>query len=251
MTTPPWVERAAVEHHVQPVAVPLAARLDPFVFRQLYLTAGKRPPTNPDWLRSEKAPRPEHHSFSELNTSELVLASFGETALADPIGFVWETDPSPGSTTLFGTQHIITDQWVRLGSRFAGDLAHFLDPSCRDRHWLRLVIRSLASFEGRRNWLRSGKTPHSEHHSFSEPNASELVLASFGETVRAVGRTSSIGTNCQRAAHARPPTSSSGGRRERVSGIRLERLTKDPHPGPLPEGEGEKPVPSPGGRGLG
>jgi hypothetical protein len=35
-------------------------------------------------------------------------------------------------------------------------------------------------------------------------------LASFGETVRAVWRTSSIGTNCQRAAHARTPTSSSG-----------------------------------------
>jgi hypothetical protein len=35
-------------------------------------------------------------------------------------------------------------------------------------------------------------------------------LASFGETVRAVWRKSSIDTNCQRAAHARTPASSSG-----------------------------------------
>jgi hypothetical protein len=31
-----------------------------------------------DWLRSGKAPRPEHRLISELNTPELVLASFGE-----------------------------------------------------------------------------------------------------------------------------------------------------------------------------
>jgi hypothetical protein len=61
------------------------------------------------------------------------LASFGES-------------PLPRASTLFGTQHIITGQWVRLGSRFAGDLAHFLDASSRDSHWLRFVIRSLASF---------------------------------------------------------------------------------------------------------
>ena len=163
-----------------------------------------------------------------------------------------EGPPARGANG-FGTQHLITGQWVRLGSRFAGELARFLDPFSRDRHWLRLVLRSLASFEARRNWLRSGKTPHSEHHSFSEPNASELVLASFGETaprtqlaalkigghtaaimqsgrrpfswdrvtfrghddsfgetVRAIWRKSSIGTNCQRAVHARTPASSSG-----------------------------------------
>ena len=33
----------------------------------------------------------EQRCFSELNVSKLVLASFGETALAEPIGFVWET----------------------------------------------------------------------------------------------------------------------------------------------------------------
>ena len=75
--------------------------------------------------------------------------------------------------------------------------------------------------------IRSGKAPRPEYRRFSELNTSELVLASFGnrvvgfareggelasfgETVRAVGRTSSIGTNCQRAAHARTPASSSG-----------------------------------------
>jgi hypothetical protein len=35
-------------------------------------------------------------------------------------------------------------------------------------------------------------------------------LASFGETVRAVWRTLSIDTNCQRAAHTKAPISSSG-----------------------------------------
>jgi hypothetical protein len=34
-----------------------------------------------------------------------------------------------------------------LGSRFAGDPARFLDSSYLDSHWLRLVIRSAASFE--------------------------------------------------------------------------------------------------------
>jgi hypothetical protein len=63
-----------------------------------------------------------------------------------PIGFVWGTPSAPGATTFFGTERIIMDQWVRLGNRFVGDLACFLDPFSRDSHWLRLVIRSLASF---------------------------------------------------------------------------------------------------------
>jgi hypothetical protein len=41
------------------------------------------------------------------------------------------------------------------GSRFGGDLACFLNPSSRKCHWLRLVIRLSASFEGE-NCLRSG-----------------------------------------------------------------------------------------------
>ena len=63
------------------------------------------------------------------------LASFGES-------------PPPGVSLYFGTRHIITGQWVRLGSRFGGDLACFLDPSPRSCHWLRFVIRSSASSEG-------------------------------------------------------------------------------------------------------
>jgi hypothetical protein len=39
------------------------------------------------------------------------------------------------------------------------DFAYYLDPSCRDRHWLRLVIRPLASFGG------NGSTDRGPFHS--------------------------------------------------------------------------------------
>ena len=95
-----------------------------------------------------------------------------------------------GVSLFFGTQHIRTDQWVRLASRFGGEFAGFLDPSPRSCHWVplkigadttaimqtrtrsfssgrvsipmvmtvRFVMRSSASSEGE-NWLRSGKAP--------------------------------------------------------------------------------------------
>ena len=62
------------------------------------------------------------------------------------IGFV-RGKPPAGATLHFGTQHVRTGQWVRLGSRFGRDLACFLDPSPRTCHWLRFVIRLSASFE--------------------------------------------------------------------------------------------------------
>ena len=64
-----------------------------------------------------------------------------------------------GASTLFGTQHIITDQWVRLDKRFHGRSGRFLDPSCRDTHWVRLAPRHwlrLVKRPHRPNWLRSG-----------------------------------------------------------------------------------------------
>ena len=72
---------------------------------------------------------------SSATTEGGELASFGESS-------------PPGVSLHFGTQHIITGQWVRLGSRFGGDLTCFLDPSPRSCHWLRFVIRLTASSEG-------------------------------------------------------------------------------------------------------
>ena len=66
-------------------------------------------------------------------------------------------------------------------------------------------IMPLASFGNRVVGLVRG----GELASFGEPGP-RTRLASFGETVRAVRRTSLIGTNCQRAVHARTPASSSG-----------------------------------------
>jgi hypothetical protein len=171
------------------------------------------------WLRSGNRHR-TGIGFVWGNASlRLKLASFG----ASP--------PDPRDD-VFGTQHIITGQWVRLGSRFAGDRARFLDPSSREYHWVRFAKRSLASFgktvaPGARTffgtqhiitdqWVRLGKpfrgrcrpfmrpilprlplgsfgravvgfvrgnTPHLEQGHFSELNTSERVLASFGEAV--------------------------------------------------------------------
>ena len=161
------------------------------------------------------------HFHGTGRPSEVMTIRLGKPAPRTQLASFGEGPPARGANG-FGTQHIRTGVGFVRGNRFREDRVRFLDPFSRDRHWLRLVLRSLASFEARRNWLRSGKTPHSEHHSFSEPIASELVLASFGETaprtqlasfgetVRAIGRTSSIGTNCQRAVHARTPASSSG-----------------------------------------
>ena len=59
-----------------------------------------------------------------------------------------------GESALFGTQHIITDQWVRLDKPFHGRSGRFLDPSCRDTHWVRLAPR---------HWLRLVKRPHRPH----------------------------------------------------------------------------------------
>ena len=57
---------------------------------------------------------------------------------------------------IFGTQHIITDQWVRLGRRFAGEVA-VSDPSCRDPHRVRFVRRSCFVRGTTQDSLRSGK----------------------------------------------------------------------------------------------
>ena len=129
-----------------------------------------------NWLRLGKAPRPEYRSISELNTSDRIsgfvweVDSGGDLArFLDPsprschwVRFVIRSSASseegelasfgesspPGGSLYFGTQHIRTDQWVRLASRFGGDLARFLDPSPRSCHWVRFVIRSSASSEG-------------------------------------------------------------------------------------------------------
>jgi hypothetical protein len=92
-------------------------------------------------------------------------------------------------------------------------VARFLDPSSRECHWVRLVIRRwlrsgrppgrgrrpfsrpiiprvpLGSFgntwlarSGKPDWLRLGRTTRPRRRCFSERNTSKLVLASFGET---------------------------------------------------------------------
>jgi hypothetical protein len=116
------------------------------------------------------------------------MGSFGETVSWEiapvcstyppeiAVGFVWENgaptelasfgeSPPRGVSLYFGTQHIGTGQWVRLGSRFGGDLTCFLDPSSRDHRWLRL---------GERCADRIG---------FVWENGAPTELASFGETV--------------------------------------------------------------------
>jgi hypothetical protein len=55
------------------------------------------------------------------------------------------TGPARG-TDDFRTQHIRTGIGFVRGNRFAAERARFFDPSSRDRHWIRFVIRSLASF---------------------------------------------------------------------------------------------------------
>jgi hypothetical protein len=80
-----------------------------------------------NWLRLGKPTCLEHQHFSELNTSELVLASFGETAPRTRIGFVRGSHPS-GTSTLFGNQHVITGQWVRLVKPIRGRGPPFMRP---------------------------------------------------------------------------------------------------------------------------
>ena len=73
-------------------------------------------------------------------------------------------DHVDGTSTLFGTQRIITGQWVRLGSRFEGDLARFLDPFPRSCHWLRLVTGlSATSEQGELASFGKAPRPESRH----------------------------------------------------------------------------------------
>jgi hypothetical protein len=68
-------------------------------------------------LRSGKAPQmPVASSRLSVNSGhEPGLASFGES-------------PSPGASTLFGTQHILTGQWVRLVKPIRGRSRPFVRP---------------------------------------------------------------------------------------------------------------------------
>ena len=89
------------------------------------------------------------------------LASFEGPALHEPIGFVRGTTLARGEDG-FGTQHIKTGIGFVWENGFVADRARFLDPFFREHHWLRLVIRSLASFD-------------------------EWELASFGEAIEWFG----------------------------------------------------------------
>jgi hypothetical protein len=81
----------------------------------------------------------------------------------------------PGARTFFGTQHIITGQWVRLGKPFRGRCRPFMRPI--------LPRLPLGSFGRAVVGFVRGNTPHLEQGHFSELNTSERVLASFGEAV--------------------------------------------------------------------
>ena len=214
-------------------------------------------PTDPDWLRSGKAHSPRALTLfgtQHIKTGQWVrlaqpirgrcrpfsrpilprqpLASFGKR----PLTRNWLRSGkahSPRASTLFGTQHIKTGQWVRLRNRLAGDVARFLCPSSRDSHWLRLVIRRwlrsgktpARSIDVFRNsthqnwyWLRLGKPFHGRSRPFSRPilprqplasfgntalaSFGEENLASLGETTRTVRRQASACPDCHRTADA-------------------------------------------------
>jgi hypothetical protein len=65
------------------------------------------------------------------------LASFGERP------------PARGANG-FGTEHVRTGIGFVRGNRFVAERVHFLDPSCRNRHWLRLVITVVGFVRGAR-----------------------------------------------------------------------------------------------------
>ena len=145
-----------------------------------------------NWLRLGKAPRAEYRSISELNTSERAS------------GFVWEVDSgsiSPAFLT-HPPDHAIGFVWsfgCRLRSR-EKEIGFVRGSLVRGRDWLALKIGGHTTAI-----MQSGPRPFSWDRATFRGHDD-----SFGETVRADRRTSSIGTNCQRAAHARTPASSSG-----------------------------------------
>jgi hypothetical protein len=137
----------------------------------------------PHWLRSGKRTPPRVTTVSELNTSKLVLASFGETAVADAIGFV-RGKPCPRSNNAFRNQTHYKGSMGSFGqtdsraiwpfsrpilprqplASFGNTVVGFVRGGCREPHW-----------------LRSGKRTPPRVTTVSELNTSKLILASFGE----------------------------------------------------------------------
>jgi hypothetical protein len=140
-------------------------------FRDVLASIGETPPAGvsmffgtqhiitDQWVRLGSRFGGDLACFLDPSPPIMPLASFGNTVAGFVRGMAsfGESSP-PGVSMFFGTQHIITDQWVRLGSRFGRDLACFLDPSPRSCHWLRLVIRLSASFEeGETGFVRGAR----------------------------------------------------------------------------------------------
>ena len=111
----------------------------------------------------------------------------------------------PRGSTLFGTQHIITDQWVRLAQPIRGrnrPLMPPILPSLPTGSFGKTATDRLASFgesppdvsintfrnSTRQNWywLRSGKPFRGRFRPFSRPIMPRIPLGSFGRT-RLVG----------------------------------------------------------------
>ena len=205
------------------------------------------------WVRLEKPirgrsrllsrPIPPIMPLASFGHTVVVASSFGETARRARIGFV-RGKPPTRSITLFRNSTHQNWYWLRSGKPIQAEVARFLDPSCRDRHWLRFVIRSLASFgetsprtqgyfllvawrdhgsiRGRIGWLgsvfgprcarnrgpkRTPATPRSVPvREGNGPVHGPNWLRSGKRCVAGpwLAGTSSIGTNCQRAAHAKP-----------------------------------------------
>jgi hypothetical protein len=77
-----------VRGRFRPLCRPIMPRYPLGSFGKTPLASFGEHPTDPIRFVWGKLVRPEYRHFSELNTSELVLASFGETAPSPQIGFV-------------------------------------------------------------------------------------------------------------------------------------------------------------------
>ena len=158
-----------------------------------------------------------------------------------------KSQPS-GASTLFGTKHIVMDQWVRLGKRFSGRSRPLSRPILRDSHWVRFArahrrrpivtayhwvrfvqahrrVQSLQltiGFVSRRRIAGGQSLQFAIVDSFRNSSLAsfrEAKLASFGEADCVLMCRMSLVTDCQRTAGAMPPAFIIGGDRERVPGI--------------------------------